>query len=51
MSQETKNSFLLADVVGGTNRPSFEPRGIPQKGLQIVCVVAIHVNDIISKLA
>ena len=37
--------------VGDTNRLSCEPRGIPQKGLQIACVVTIYVNDIICKLA
>ena len=38
-------------IVGDTNRLSCEPRGIPQKGLQIACVVTIYVNDIICKLA
>ena len=39
------------NIVGDTNRLSCEPRGIPQKGLQIACVVAIYVNDVICKLA
>ena len=33
-------------IVGDMNRLSCEPRGIPQKGLQIACMVAIYVNDI-----
>ena len=32
-------------IVGDRNRLSCEPRGIPQKGLQIACVVANYVND------
>ena len=38
-------------LVGDTNRLSCEPRGIPQKGLQIACIVTIYVNYIICKLA
>ena len=37
--------------VGDTSRLSCESRGIPQKGLQIACVVTIYVNDVICKLA
>ena len=37
--------------VGDTSWLSCEPRGIPQKGLQIACVVAIYVNDVIRKFA
>ena len=42
--------FILI-FVGDANRLSCEPRGIPPKGLQIACVVAIYVNDVICKLA
>ena len=38
-------------VVRDTNRLSCEPRGIPQKELQIACVAAIYANDVIYKLA
>ena len=38
-------------IIGDTNRLSCEPRGIPEKGLQIACLVAIYVNDVICKLA
>ena len=39
----------IAVIVGDMYRLSCEPRGIPQKGLQIACVVAIYVNDVICK--
>ena len=36
-------------IVGDMYRLSCEPRGIPQKRLQIACVVAIYVIDVICK--
>ena len=45
------DSFLIFIFVWDTKRLSCEPRGIPQQGLQIACVVAIYVNDVICKLA
>ena len=47
----SKTVTLSYFLVGDTNRQSCEPQGIPQKGLQIECVVAIYVNDVKCKLA
>ena len=40
---EKQQTFLA--FVGDTNRLSCKSQGIPQTGLQIVCVVAIYVNE------